>query len=132
MLSQYDPTVLSLVELRSGEAHTLAQIDALPLFSRDSRFVAGATDRGTFIWKTNRGAKKFLGGDAEHPLAPISFSPDARFLAVKNERGRFEVRRVRNARRVFVAPRKADSLAWLDSRTLELKSAGTTKRVSLR
>lgn len=121
-LSQHDMVAFSVVEVRSGRVRPLGAIDAasLPIFSKDSHFLAGATNEGTFIWKTRSGAKVFLGGNYENLLMPLSFSPGARFLLVERGQSRYEVRRVSTGKRVRVFKQNARRVVWRDSKTLLL------------
>ncbi|BCM93585.1 hypothetical protein IAD21_05476 [Abditibacteriota bacterium] len=105
-LSQSDIGAFSLVELRSGRVRSLKGIDAQsePIFSSDSRWLAGATgNAGTFIWKVKNATFESVGGDYNHPLIPIAFSKDARFLACGDENARVGVWRTQDGKRI-VAP----------------------------
>lgn len=118
-LSQHDMVAFSIVELRNGRVRSLGGIDAAsePVFSHDSRYLAGATNEGTFIWKTKNGAKTFVGGNYEHPVLPVAFSPDARLLAVENGQGHIAIRSVATGKQVQVG-KSARRAAWLNLKTL--------------
>ncbi|PQV62719.1 hypothetical protein B1R32_1233 [Abditibacterium utsteinense] len=133
-LWQHDMVAFSLLDVRTGRVRSLAGIDAAsePVFSRDSRYLAGATNDGTFIWKTTNGAKTFLGGNYEHFLLPISFSPDARLLAIQNSQGHVEIWRVATGRRVQFFKQSARRVVWRDSKTLLLDNETGVRRFKLK